>query len=315
MNTWGPTRLARRCAIALLTLLPLAAAQAQAQAPAKPYEPRLGQSGKDVMWLPSKENMVERLFQMGEVTRRDFVVDLGSGDGKIPIAAARLLGAHALGVEFNPNLVDFSRRRAAELGVDKLVEFRQADIFATDYSKATVVTLYLLPELNVRLRPQLLKMKPGTRILSNSWDMQTWQPDETTEVGTTNGYLWIIPAHVAGNWRISYPARGTSLPQALELRQRFQKIDGNADFGSFKAVLADARLRGSAISFAYRDARGDVIRFSGTADGDRITGSAQGAKLGKVRFTADRTVAPQPFEEGPPTQQETSDAIRSLGNQ
>jgi len=309
-------RRARHAALAaILTCTAAGLALAQGTPPAKPYEPRLGQSGKDVMWLPSKDNMVERLFQMAGVTNKDFVVDLGSGDGKIPIAAARLRKAKALGVEFNPNLVEFSRRRAAEAGLDKLVEFRHADIFATDYSTATVVTLYLLPELNLRLRPALFKMKPGTRVVSNSWDMQNWQPDETTEVGTTNGYLYIIPAHVAGAWKISYGKKDTPLPNELNLKQRFQKIEGNADFGGFKAVLAEPALRGAAIRFAYRDARGDMISFAGTAKGERITGTAQSRLLGKTRFTAQRTSTSTPFEEAKPTQQEMIDAVKVLGNQ
>ena len=306
-------RIATLCAVLAFTGASLA--QAQSAPPAKPYEPRLGQSGKDVMWLPSKESMIERLFQMAGVTSKDFVVDLGSGDGKIPIAAARQLKARALGVEFNPNMVEFSRRKAAEAGVDKRVEFRQADIFATDYSQATVVTLYLLPELNLRLRPTLFKMKPGTRVVSNSWDMQNWQPDETTEVGTANGYLYIIPAHVAGTWKINYGKKGTPLPNELNLKQRFQKIEGNADFGGFKAVFADPALRGAAIRFAYRDARGDMISFAGTTDGNRISGTAQSRLLGRTRFTAERTSAPTPFEEAAPTQQEMIDAVKVLGNQ
>ncbi len=184
---------------------------AYAQQKSGEFTPRLGQSGKDVMWLPSPDAMVDRMLVMGEVTARDYLVDLGSGDGKIPIAAARSRGARALGLEFNPDFVEVSKRRALQAGVAQKAEFRQADIFVTDFSSADIVTLYLLPELNLRLRPILLKMKPGTRIVSNSFDMQTWKPDEVSHIGTASGFLWIIPAHVAGSWTVSYrPAKAAA---------------------------------------------------------------------------------------------------------
>jgi len=316
MTSWTLNKLAALVLGSACVLSLASTSLAQPAPAAKAFEPRLGQSGKDVMWLPTKEAIVERLFQMGEVTRRDFIVDLGSGDGNIPIAAARQRGARALGIEYNPNMVEVSKRRAIEAGVQDKVEFLQADIFVAEYSKASVVTLYLLPELNLRLRPTLLKMKPGTRILSNSWDMQTWQPDETSAVSqaNANAYLWVIPARVDGNWAVKYRAAAGALPVSLALRQRFQMVEGDADFRSFKAVLQDTRLRGDTLRFDYRDSRGEMIHFVARVEGDRMTGTAT-SRQGRTHFEAKHTSTPTPFEEAVATPQEIADAVRVLGNQ
>lgn len=288
-------------------------------APASPaaaprnFEPRLGQSGKDVMWLPSKEAMVERLLQMGEVTRKDYLVDLGSGDGKIPILAARTRGTRGLGIEFDPNLVELSRRRATEQGVADKVEFRQDDIFLADYAASSVVYLYLLPELNLRLRPTLLKMKPGTRILSNSWDMQTWMPDETTTVDTTDGYLWIVPAHVGGRWQIKMKVASAVVPAEITLKQRFQMVSGDADFRKFRAKLQNVALRGDVMRFSYRDANGETFEFVGKVQGDKIKGSAQSRRV-RGTFEATRTSKAEFFPEAVGTSEEVSNADRVLGN-
>jgi hypothetical protein len=290
------------------------AAPASPTAAPRNFEPRLGQSGKDVMWLPSKEAMVERLLQMGEVTRRDYLVDLGSGDGKIPILAARTRGARGLGVEFNPEMVELSRRRAAEQGVADKVEFRVGDIFQADYAAATVVYLYLLPELNLRLRPALLKMTPGTRILSNGWDMQTWIADETSAVDNAKAYLWIVPAHVGGSWQIRIKARGAVPPAELTLRQRFQRVSGEADFRKFSARLQDVVLRGDALRFSYRDANGEIFEFVGKVQGDRIKGTAQSRSV-RGTFEATRTGTAEFFPEAVGTSEEMASAVRVLGNQ
>lgn len=293
----------------------IAASGAWAQQASAEYVPRLGQSGKDVMWLPTADAMMERMLSMAEVTSRDYLVDLGSGDGKIPIAAARGRGTRSLGLEYNTDLVEVSKRRAREAGVQDKVEFRQADVFAADFSKASVVTIYLLPELNLRLRPILFKMKPGTRISSNSFDMQTWLPDETSQMGTARSFLWIIPAHVAGEWSVSSGSGKQPVATALTLRQRFQKVDGDAQFERVTASLQDVSLRGTAISFATRDANGDKILFAGTIDGERMTGTATSAKHGRTPFQAERKSKPAPFEEAIATEQEKIEAVRALGAQ
>jgi SAM-dependent methyltransferase len=182
---------------------PGAAAQTAPTPQAGGYAPTRGQSGKDVIWIPSPDAVVDRMLQMAEVTGNDRVVDLGSGDGKIAIAAARNHGARALGLEFNPQMVDLSNHRARDAGVADRVSFQRADIFATDFSGASVVTMYLLPELNLRLRPKLFAMQPGTRVVSHSFSMGDWQPDETARAGTGEVFLWRIPANVSGHWKVS----------------------------------------------------------------------------------------------------------------
>ena len=173
---------------------------ASAQQPA--YEPQVGQSGKDVIWVPTPQTLVDRMLQMAKVTPSDYVIDLGSGDGRTVITAAKL-GATAHGIEYNPDMVELSKRNAAKAGVAEKATFAKADIFASDFSKATVVTMFLLPALNLKLKPILLNMEPGTRVVSNSFDMGDWKPDETAHVendstGYCRAFLWIIPAKVDG---------------------------------------------------------------------------------------------------------------------
>ena len=175
-----------------------------------------------------------------------------------------------------------------EQGVADKVEFRIGDIFLADYAAASVVYLYLLPELNLRLRPTLLKMKPGTRVLSNSWDMQTWTADETTTFDTTEGYLWIVPAHVGGSWQIRIKARGAVAPAELTLKQRFQRVSGEANFRKFSAKLQDVTLRGDALRFSYRDANGETFDFVGKVQGNKMSGSATSRRV-RGTFEATRT--------------------------
>lgn len=316
MNRRGPFQRLSVAIVAGCTASLISASAAWAQQASGEYVPRRGQAGKDVMWLPSHDAMVERMLRMAEVTPRDFVVDLGSGDGKIPIAAARSRGARALGLEYNPDLVEVSRRRAIQAGVQNKVEFRQADVFVADFSMATVVTLYLLPELNLRLRPILFKMKPGTRISSNTFDMQTWLPDETSHIGPAKSFLWIIPAHAAGSWALSYRSAKRNAAAALTLRQRFQMLEGEAQFAEAKASLQDLKLRGSAINFTTRDDNGDALSFAGRIDGNRMVGTMTSAKQGRTPFEGIRSVAPNvPFDEANGTEQEKIDAVRALGSQ
>ena len=293
----------------------LGMSHAWAQQATGDYTPRLGQQGKDVMWLPTPDLMVDSMLRMAEVTSRDFVVDLGSGDGKIPITAARRFGARALGLEFNPDLVEVSKLRARQANVADKVEFRQADIFTTDYSSASVVTLYLLPEINLKLRPTLLKMNAGTRITSHSFDMGAWRPDETTLIGTGRTMLWVIPAHVAGAWTVRYTDRKADAPGAIVLRQRFQDIEGEATLGDARASLKNARLRGNEIQFGVRDAAGQQLQFSGRIMADRIVGEVTQPKGGRSRFEAMRKDVEAPFPEAEATDLEKNGAVRALGVQ
>ncbi len=196
-------------------------AYAQAQ-PAHKFEPEVGQAGKDVVWVPTPQAVVDRMLDMAKVTPADFVMDLGSGDGRTVITAAKR-GARALGIEYNPDMVTLSRENAEQAGVASRAEFRQADLFKTDFSQATVITMFLLPEINRKLRPTILKLKPGTRVVSNTFTMGEWQADDTYTVDPCEGswctaLLWIVPAQVAGTYKT---------PQGeFTLNQDFQMLKG-----------------------------------------------------------------------------------------
>jgi precorrin-6B methylase 2 len=241
------------------------------------YQPQVGQAGKDVVWVPTDEGLVGRMLDMAKVTPQDYVIDLGSGDGRTVIAAARR-GARAHGIEFNPDMVDLSIRNAAEAGVSAKATFAKADIFESDFSKATVITMFLLPDLNLKLRPTLLNLKPGTRVVSNSFTMEDWSADETTNMeGNCNtwctAYMWIIPAKVEGKWR---------LPDGeLTFTQQFQIIKGRLESGG-KSVPIVGRLRGEQIQFGTDDAD-----YSGQVNGDTISGTIKKAS-GSSKWSATR---------------------------
>jgi precorrin-6B methylase 2 len=209
---------------ALAFSLAAASALALAQAPATTtYEPTVGQEGKDVVWVPTPQSVVDKMLDMAKVTAKDFVIDLGSGDGRTVITAAKR-GARALGIEYNPDMVALSRRNAEKEGVAGKAEFRKADLFETDFSQATVITMFLLPDINLKLRPKILDLRPGTRIVSNTFTMGEWQADAQTDLSTSCGasychaLLWIVPAKVAGTYKV---------PQGeLTLKQEFQVLTG-----------------------------------------------------------------------------------------
>ena len=251
--------LTRRFGLTLLTLLTLllaaagSLALAQAQAQNKPqseapvYEPAVFQAGKDVVWVPTPQVVVDKMLDLAKVTPADFVMDLGSGDGRTVITAARR-GARALGVEYNPDMVALSIRNAQRNGVADRARFVKADLFETDFSKASVITMFLLPDINLKLRPKILDLKPGTRIVSNTFTMDDWEADATADLGADGGctaswctaLLWIVPAKVGGIYRI---------PQGeLVLIQHFQKLTGSlrTDAGML-AVLG--KVTGEDISF------------------------------------------------------------------
>ena len=252
-----------RCARRWLLVMAISAMAvcAQVQA-AEEFKPTLGQDGKDVIWLPSPHLLVDKMLDMANVTTRDVVMDLGSGDGRTVIAAAKR-GARALGIEFDPNMVGLSRRNAAAAGVADRAKFIEADIFETDLSQATVITLFLLPELNMRLRPKLLAMKPGTRIASNSFDMEDWEPDQIADLGCETyctGYLWVVPAKVQGIWRFD--------DGSLVLSQKFQRITGTLTTRATAGEISAGRLRGDEISFSIGRAQ-----YRGRVDGAVIKGT------------------------------------------
>jgi SAM-dependent methyltransferase len=240
------------------------------------YEPRVGQEGKDVVWVPTPQTVVNKMLDLAKVTPKDYLIDLGSGDGRTVITAAKR-GAKALGIEYNPDMVELSKRNAAKEGVSDKVNFVKADLFASDFSQATVVTMFLLPDINLKLRPKILDMKPGTRIVSNTFTMGEWAPDETATVSEDclsycTALLWIVPAKVGGTWQ---------LPQGeLALNQNFQTISGTLKSGSNIVQITNGRLRGDQIAFSAGGAQ-----YAGRVNGDAMEGTIKGGSDGTWRAT------------------------------
>jgi precorrin-6B methylase 2 len=236
--------------LAFAALLALAGASAHAQAKKAPaaYEPAVGQEGKDVVWVPTSQALVDRMLDMAKVTPRDVVYDLGSGDGRTVITAARR-GATAVGIEYNPDMVELSKRNAEKEGVTARASFMKADLFATDFSRATVITMFLLPEINLQLRPKILQLAPGTRIVSNTFTMEKWQADETATLTEGEGcsvswctaLLWIVPARVAGSYTIP--------DGQLVLKQQFQMLSGTLRTAN-GPVAVEGRVRGTLVTIA-----------------------------------------------------------------
>ncbi len=277
-------------AIALLAatgLFPAAVVHAQNSAPRNDYVPQIGQEGKDVIWVPTPQALVERMLQMAKVTPNDYVIDLGSGDGRTVITAAKKFGVKALGIEYNPDMVALSKRNAEKEGVAGRAEFMKADIFATDFSKATVITMYLLPQLNLRLRPILLKMKPGTRIVSHAFSMNDWQPDQTESVEGRTAYLWIVPARVEGTWRWGDPRS-----YEITLRQHFQLVEGLVKGDDRTIQFRNGRLQGDQLTFSLIESAGPGARqreYVGRVDGDTIEGVVKlPGGAGEEKWTAHR---------------------------
>jgi hypothetical protein len=264
--------------LSLIMLLSLIAAGVHAQAqPAKePYEPRVGQEGKDVVWVPSPQTAVNKMLEIAKVTPKDYLIDLGSGDGRTVITAAKQ-GTKALGIEYNPEMVELSKRNAAKEGVSERATFTKADLFESDLSQATVITLFLLPDINIKLRPKILDLKPGTRIVSNTFTMGEWTADETITVnGDCQTYctvmLWIVPAKVTGTWQ---------LPQGqLTLKQTFQMISGTIRSGNVSTPITNGRLHGDEISFSAGGAQ-----YTGRVNGNVIDGNVKGGSDSKWRAT------------------------------
>lgn len=251
----------------------------------KEYQPQVGQQGKDVIWVPTPDDIVERMLVMAQVKPSDYVVDLGAGDGKIAIMAAKKFGARSLGIEYNPDMAKHAQANAEKAGVSDKTRIQQGDIFATDFKSATVVTMYLLPALNLKLRPTLLTMRPGTRLVSHSFNMDDWQPDETSSMDGRRAYLWIVPANVQGSWKLSI-AGGPSYD--LSIDQRFQKIEGQVQFGALQGGLRDAHLNGAAIEFAFVDQSGVRRSFSGRVNGAAMEGALRSEGSPEARWSAVR---------------------------
>ena len=277
--------------VALCAGAPFAAAQDFPRYGDDVYEPKLRQPGKDVMWLPTSDAMVLRMLNAAKTTPRDVVYDLGAGEGRIPIAAAREFGATAVGIEYDAELAQLAARNAERAGVADRVRIIRGDIFTEDFSKATVVTLYLLPDLNFQLRPQLLEMKPGTRVVSHMWDMGEWEPDETFRSGASEGFLWIVPAPVAGRWTLR--EEDGRWWGDVTLTQRFQRVGGTLTLRGGTQPLLGAYVNGATVGFTFVDPFGAVRTLRAQIDGDAL--------VGHVRFvsttspvTGRRTARPAP---------------------
>jgi precorrin-6B methylase 2 len=223
----------------------------------KPFEPQVGQAGKDVVWVPTPQAVVDKMLDMAQVTKSDVVYDLGSGDGRTVITAAKR-GARAYGIEYNPDMVTLSQNNAKAAGVADRATFEKADLFETDLSKANVITMFLLPSINLKLRPKILDLRPGTRIVSNTFTMEDWQADETATVtdGCSSSWctalFWVVPAKVAGTWNTPNGA--------LTLTQNFQMLSGTLGNQAIQG-----RLRGNEITFTA-----GTTKYSGTVDGNTM---------------------------------------------
>jgi len=240
--------------IAVLFFLPAANAQQ--------YEPSVGQEGKDVIWVPTPDELVQAMLDLAKLTPNDYLMDLGSGDGRIVIAAAKR-GTRAMGIEYNADMVELSKLNAEKAGVSDKASFAKADLFATDLSQATVITMYLLPALNLRLRPTILDLKPGTRVVAHAFNMGDWEYDKTVEKEGRTAYLWIVPAKAAGTW--------SSLPGNAELKlsQTFQKIEGTRKMDSKETALR-GKLDGRHIAITCGDEE-----YSGQVNGKTIEGTVK----------------------------------------
>ncbi len=267
-------------AAALFALAPAAYAQQ------KDFKPHVGQQGKDVVWVPTPDEVVERMLNAAQTKPEDYVIDLGAGDGKIAIAAAKKFGARSLGVEYNPDMVGLAQRNAQAAGVLGKAQIVQGDIFTTDFTQATVLTMYLLPSLNMKLRPQILAMRPGTRVVTHAFNMEDWEPDETSDVDGRRVYLWVVPASVTGRWAMELSGAGASEKISLNLDQRYQKIEGVAYLGSTLAGLREPRLSGFRIGFAYVDNHGVRRDFTGRVTGGTMEGSFRTDGGAEGRWTA-----------------------------
>ena len=250
---------------ALSSLSVVAVFNAAIAQPAPAFEPKVGQRGKDVVWVPTNQKLVDQMLNMADVKPTDTLIDLGSGDGRTVITAAKR-GATAQGIEYNPDMVELSKKNAEKEGVTAKATFEKADLFETDLSKADVITMFLLPSINAKLKPKLLDLKPGTRIVSNSFDLGDWKADNTASVseGCTShctAYFWLVPAKVEGNWKT---------PQGdLKLDQTYQMVSGTVTNGNVVAPVMNGKLAGSQITFTAGN-----TRYTGTVNGETIEGKA-----------------------------------------
>ena len=263
--------------LTVASLLVATAAGAATEAPSRSREEcaaahpvALGRSGKDVPWVVTSDGVTRAMLSMAKVTPQDLVLDLGTGDGKIAIAAAKQpFGARAIGIEYDADLAKLAACLVEAEGVADRVRIVQGDIFREDFGDASVVAMYLLPQLNLCVRHRILALAPGTRVVSHQYKMADWEPEQSIEILGRNVYLWTVPARVEGTWEFR-DSGGT--PLTVDLRQTFEKVAGEVARNGARKPLGSATLRGNELRFTYADAAG-AVRFSGTVRGREITGT------------------------------------------
>ncbi len=263
---------------------------AQAQRPPGRYRPTVGQPGKDVVWVPTAQASLDGMLTMARLTAGDRLVELGSGDGRVSIAAAQRFGVHALGIEYDPGLVALARHNAEAAGVADRVAFLEADLFGVDLSSADVIALYLLPHLNLKLRPKLLSLPAGTRVLSQSFGMGDWRPDGRLMRAGSESFFWIVPAQVQGEWRLRHED-GDSLQ--LALRQHYQFIVGTARRGRQRTQrLIGPRLAGADIRFVIATWGEGRREYVGRVERGRMHGTMRVIGGASTSWTASRIDGP-----------------------
>ena len=253
-----------------------------------------GAASASVPYVPTPQNVVERMLEVAHVGPQDYLIDLGSGDGRIVVTAAKKYGTRGFGVDLNPTRISEANENARAAQVTDKVQFFERDLFETDLSQATVITMYLLPRVNLELMPKLLELKPGTRIVSHDFSMGDWKPEHHEQLdardkyggsgGRSDIYLWIIPARVAGTWQSQLTVRGKPLAYEIALDQQYQAVSGTARVAGKRVQLQNARLHGDQLSFDFMaDVGGVPIKhsFNGTVSGGNVYGTADlsGAQL------------------------------------
>jgi precorrin-6B methylase 2 len=274
-NSFFPPGIGRALS-ALVLAMATGGVLAQAQPAQQGFEPSVGQEGKDVVWVPTPQALVDKMLDMAKVTRNDYLIDLGSGDGRTVITAAKR-GVRAMGIEYNPDMVELSRRSAQKEGVADRATFVKADLFESDFSRATVITMFLLDRINMQLRPKILGLKPGTRIVSNTFTMGDWMEDAKATANESEGcrsycvaYLWVVPARVGGTWK---------LPQGqLALKQEFQMVSGELKTGDQAVPVTEGRVRGDRLTF-----KAGGVDYSVRVAGDRMEATGKDGAWSAVR--------------------------------
>ena len=253
----------------LLAVVLLAGPSLAADPPAS-TPPEFGQASKDSVWVTTPERLIRRMLQLADTTRDDVVMDLGAGDGRIPIYAAKHFGARGIAVELEENLVQVAREAARREGVADRVRVIKQDLFDADLSAATVFALFISPGVMQRLKPRFLELKPGTRITSHQFDLGDWEPDEKIEVEGRSGFLWIVPAKVEGTWQVAIPGQDFR----VRIERRYQKLSTTGERDGKGLHVLGARLRGTEVQFTTFDRDGTSRSYSGRVEGDRMAGDS-----------------------------------------